>query len=109
MSQRDHWWRRTGSRKPGFKYFDANGREISDEAQVERIAGLVIPPAWRDVRICPSPRGSVQAVGTDSAGRLQYIYHPQFVLRRQQRKYGRLVVFGQALPSLRRAANEDIA
>ena len=36
----------------------------------------MIPPAWQDVWITPYPNGHLQAVGTDDAGRRQYLYHP---------------------------------
>ena len=87
----------------------ADGRPLEDEAALERVRALVIPPAWRDVRISPSPRGSLQAIGLDQAGRVQRIYHPSFVARRARRKYEKIERFGEALPGLRRKANEDLA
>jgi DNA topoisomerase-1 len=107
--RRASWWRRTGSKSRGFRYETADGRRIADEAALERIRSLVIPPAWREVRISPSPRGSLQAIGVDKAGRVQRIYHPSFVARRARRKYKKVERFGEALPGLRRRANEDIA
>src|SRR5262245_54228286 len=41
----------------------------------KRIAALAIPPAWIDVRIARDKQAHLQALGRDSAGRLQYIYH----------------------------------
>src|SRR5919206_1040709 len=87
----------------------ADGRPLGDEAALERIKCLVIPPAWREVRISPSPRSSLQAIGIDQAGRVQRIYHPSFVARRARRKYEKIERFGEALPRLRRKTNEDIA
>src|ERR671929_258763 len=87
----------------------ADGRPLGDEAALERIKCLVIPPAWREVRISPSPRSSLQAIGTDKAGRVQRIYHPSFVARRARHKYEKIERFGKALPLLRQRANEDIA
>jgi DNA topoisomerase I len=107
--RRANWWRRQGSKSRGFRYETADGRPLEDEAALERIRSLVIPPAWRDVRISPSPRGSLQAIGLDKAGRVQRIYHPNFVARRARRKYAKIERFGEALPLLRRKANEDIA
>ena len=104
--RRARWWRRTGSKSRGFRYETAGGRRIEDEAALERIRSLVIPPAWREVRISPSPRGSLQAIGVDKAGRVQRIYHPAFVARRARRKYQKIERFGEALPLLRRRANE---
>jgi DNA topoisomerase-1 len=107
--RRARWWRRAGSKSRGFRYETPDGRPLEDEAALERIRSLVIPPAWRDVRISPSPRSSLQAVGADKAGRVQRIYRPSFVARRARRKYEKIERFGEALPRLRRKANEDIA
>src|ERR687890_1941104 len=107
--RRARWWRRTGSKSRGFRYEAADGRPVEDEAALERIKSLVIPPAWREVRISPSPRGSLQAIGVDKAGRVQRIYHPSSVARRARRKYEKIERFGELLPALRRKTNEDIA
>ena len=107
--RRAKWWRRAGSKSRGFRYETADGRRIEDEAALERIKSLVIPPAWREVRISPSPRSSLQAIGVDKMGRVQRIYHPSFVARRSRCKYEKIERFGEALPKLRRKANEDIA
>src|SRR5919197_1253211 len=107
--RRARWWRRRGSKRRGFWYEDARGRRITDEAALARIKALVIPPAWREVRISPSPRSALQAIGVDKAGRVQRIYHPSFVARRARRKYEKIERFGEALPALRRRTNEDIA
>ncbi|HWS99348.1 MAG TPA: hypothetical protein VN256_03675 [Pyrinomonadaceae bacterium] len=105
---RSRWWRRLGSKSRGFHYEDARGRPVREEAELARIASLVIPPAWKDVRISPSQRGRLQAIGVDTGGRVQYIYHPQFAARQQRRKYEKIERFGESLPALRRKTNEDI-
>ncbi len=100
-------WVRIGSKRR-FRYVDAAGRELADEAQLERIRTLAIPPAWRDVWIARSPGAKLQATGFDAAGRKQYIYHPQYRERREQEKYERLIVFAERLPQLRAAMAEDM-
>jgi DNA topoisomerase I len=105
---RKRWWRRRGSKKTGFWYQDANGKRITDEAQLERIGSLVLPPAWTHVRISPSARSALQAVGIDSSGRVQYKYHASFTERQQRKKYEKIVAFGQSLPTLRRVTNQHI-
>jgi DNA topoisomerase-1 len=107
--RRANWWRRLGSKSRGFLYETAAGRRIEDEAALERIKSLVIPPAWREVRISPRPRSALQAIGLDGAGRVQRIYHSSFVARRALRKYEKIERFGAALPALRQKTNEDIA
>ncbi len=94
-------WRRTGRRR--FGYVDAKGRRITDEADLERVKSLAIPPAWEEVWISPNPRADLQATGTDAAGRRQYIYHPAFRAQREQEKFAGLIRFGESLPVLREA------
>jgi DNA topoisomerase-1 len=105
---RIRWWRRLGTKRCGFHYEDRMGHRIAGEAELARIHSLVIPPAWEHVRISPSARSPVQAVGVDTSERVQYIYHPQFAARQQKKKYEKIERFGEQLPALRRKTNEDI-
>jgi DNA topoisomerase-1 len=93
----------------GFRYVDSEGRPVRDRETLRRIRSLVIPPAWTDVWICPSPQGYLQATGRDARGRKQYRYHPLYRAVRDQTKYSRMLVFGEALPSIRRRVREDLA
>jgi DNA topoisomerase I len=106
MAQRGGW-RREGSRK-SFRYMDSRGRRITDPDKLERIESLVIPPAWKDVRISPRPTAKVQATGVDRAGRTQYLYHPEFRAAQEQAKFDKLVLFAERLPALRKAMSEHI-
>ena len=106
---RARWWLRRGTKRRGFWYEDAAGKKITDEAQLERIKSLVIPPAWTNVRISPSARGRLQAIGIDTSDRVQYLYHAQFAARQQRKKFEKIERFGEQLPALRRKTNEDIA
>lgn len=81
---------------------------MADEQTRARIASLAIPPAWTDVWISPFPNGHLQAVGTDSAGRRQYIYHPDWVRQREGIKHQRIVDFGRALPRARRLSHRAL-
>ena len=85
----------------GFVYLHPNGQRARDPAMLERIRGLAIPPAWTDVWICPDERGHLQAVGTDAAGRKQYLYHPDWRVRRDRQKFDRMLRFGGRLPRIR--------
>jgi DNA topoisomerase I len=100
-------WRRRRS-GGGFRYFDARGQEITDEAAIARIESLVIPPGWRDVWISPSPRAKLQATGVDRAGRRQYLYHPEFRAAQEEAKFDRLVRFAERLPELRKAMAKHV-
>jgi DNA topoisomerase IB len=93
----------------GFSYTDPDGQKITDEAVLQRIANLVIPPAWRDVRICPWPNGHLQVVGTDDAGRRQYLYHPAWREKRDREKFDRIRTFAERLPSAREHIAADLA
>jgi DNA topoisomerase-1 len=106
---RARWWRRRGSKQRGFWYEDHKGRRITDETHLERIRSLVLPPAWQHVRISPSARSAIQAVGIDKMGRIQYKYCASFAARQQQKKFKKIERFGEHLPSLRRLTNEHIA
>lgn len=101
-------WRRAGS-KGRFRYLDARGKKIEDEAKLERIDLLVIPPAWKDVWISPSTRAKLQATGVDVAGRRQYLYHSDFRARQEQAKFDKLVRFAEKLPDLRLAMVEHMS
>ena len=99
-------WKRIGSRR--FRYVDARGRPIQEEAAFARIDSLRIPPAWRDVRISPHPGAKLQATGIDRAGRVQYLYHPDFRARQEEVKFDKLIRFAERLPQLRAAMAEHM-
>ena len=92
----------------GFSYEDPAGSRLDDEETLARIRELAIPPAWRDVWICPDPLGHIQATGYDVAGRKQYRYHDRWEQRRTARKYEEMRDFARALPALRRHVKRDI-
>jgi len=91
-----------------FEYFDADGKPIRDETRLLRIRRIAIPPAYKDVWICPSPNGHIQATARDARGRKQYRYHERWREARDENKYDRILVFGQALPKIRRQVNKDM-
>ena len=100
-------WRRAGSRGR-FRYFDSRGRQITDETKLARVEALVIPPAWRDVWISPSPTAKLQATGIDAAGRRQYLYHPDFRAQQDAAKFDKLIRLAERLPDLRVAMSEHM-
>jgi DNA topoisomerase-1 len=107
--KRARWWKRQGSKTRGFHYVDADGKKISDEKHLERIKSLVIPPAWKYVRISPFATSSLQAVGMDTTGRIQYLYHSKFSEKQQQKKFAKIEKFGEYLPKLRQMTNEHLS
>ena len=85
----------------GFSYLDVNGDRISDQAELDRLKALTIPPALTDVFICHLPDGHLQATGKDARKRKQYFYHPQWRKTRSQHKFNRMLLFGASLPAIR--------
>jgi len=92
----------------GFEYLE-DGERVEDPEVLERIRELVIPPAWEKVWICPYPMGHIQAVGTDAAGRRQYIYHRLWRERRDQEKFDEMMSFARALPRVRKVTARELA
>src|SRR5947209_3097127 len=92
----------------GFSYHDEDGAQITDPDTVARIRALTVPPAWRDVWICAQPGGHIQAVGTDDAGRRQYLYHDEWRRRRDAAKHDRVLRLGRRLPAVREQIREDL-
>ncbi|MFB4317549.1 DNA topoisomerase IB [Actinomadura sp. 21ATH] len=84
----------------GFRYLDPGGRAPEAE-QLARIKALVIPPAWKDVWICPDGDGHIQAMGTDAAGRRQYLYHEEWREQRDREKHERVLELAERLPAVR--------
>jgi Eukaryotic DNA topoisomerase I, catalytic core len=93
----------------GFTYTRADGAKVSEAAVLRRIKALAIPPAWKDVWICPSADGHIQATGRDAKGRKQYRYHPRFREFRESTKYERVVEFADALPRIREKVRQHMA
>jgi DNA topoisomerase I len=99
------WTRRRAGK--GFVYLDEAGNRLLEE-DAQRVRDLVIPPAWTDVWVCPWPNGHLQAVGTDDAGRRQYLYHPDWRAKRDSEKFDRMLIFGKALTRARELVLADL-
>ncbi len=85
-----------------FGYCDVDGTPLTDPDALSRIKDLAIPPAWRDVWICPDPLGHLQATGVDAAGRLQYRYHDRWREQQDHKKFTLMLAFAQTLPDMRK-------
>jgi DNA topoisomerase I len=92
-----------------FIYIDPDGKPIRDQAEIQRIESLAIPPAYQDVWICAAANGHLQATGRDARGRKQYRYHPLWRAVRDQTKFTRMIVFSQSLPTIRQRLEQDLA
>jgi DNA topoisomerase-1 len=104
--------RRAGYRRArrgrGFCYYDPSGAPVTDAQCLQRFKALVIPPAWKDVWICPWPNGHLQAIGTDDAGRRQYLYHPRFRAQQEQAKHEHVLQIAARLPEARQRIAEAL-
>jgi DNA topoisomerase-1 len=91
-----------------FSYVAADGTPIRDEAELQRIRSLAVPPAYEDVWISPHPLGHLQATGIDARGRKQYRYHPKWREVRDETKYHRMLAFAKALPRIRETVSAQL-
>src|SRR5215204_5168596 len=92
----------------GFRYIGPDGQTVKDEETLGRIKSRAIPPAWTEVWISPNEKGHIQATGRDDKGRKQYRYHPKWHEVRDDTKFSRMLVFGQALPCIRERVDQDL-
>lgn len=99
------WTRRRAGK--GFTYLDEDGHRLTGE-DAQRCKDLVIPPAWTNVWITPHANGHLQAVGTDDAGRRQYLYHPDWRTSRDAAKFERVIGFGKAMSKARERVLTDL-
>lgn len=92
-----------------FCFYDRKGERIRDDRTIARLKALAIPPAWRDVWICPRANGHLQATGIDAKGRKQYRYHADWRALREDNKFSHILVFAAQLPSIRARIDADLA
>ena len=95
-------------RGAAFEYIDPTGKVIRDPDELQRFKTLAIPPAWREVWICPMRNGHLQATGRDAKGRKQHRYHARWREVRDENKYGRILAFAKALPLIRERVDSDL-
>lgn len=89
-------------------YHDPAGKRIVEEAEIERLNKIALPPAYVNCWYNPSPNGHIQATGFDEKGRKQYRYHPGYREAQEALKYERTAAFGRALPKLRKRVEVDL-
>ena len=106
--RRTRWWQRTGTPKRGFVYTTWDGKKLSRPDDLDRVGNLVIPPAWTYVRINPSRGGKIQAVGMDTMGRVQYLYHSTHTERQQRKKFAKIEGLGEFIPGLNKALKKHL-
>ena len=92
-----------------FTYRHPDGKPVRDAATLDRIRKLAVPPAYREVWICPDDDGHLQATGKDARGRRQYRYHPCWREVRDEAKFGHMMIFAKVLPEIRRRVDVDLS
>ena len=101
--------RRLGSKENGFFYrYPGSGETVREQRVLTRIENLKVPPAWEDARIARSPSAKVQAVGYDSAGRIQYLYSTRYREHKEREKFERVLRFADALPRMRKLTSDHL-
>jgi DNA topoisomerase-1 len=93
----------------GFQYRTADGVSVTDRRELARLRALAVPPAWTDVWICTDVDGHIQAVGTDAAGRRQYLYHDRWREARDRAKFDRVLRLASRLPTVREEVAGSLA
>ena len=96
------------ARGKGFSYHYPDGSRVTSPKQLERLAAVALPPAYRDCWYCMKPDGHILATGYDEKGRKQYRYHPDYRASQEAEKFGRCAEFGKALPKLRKQVAKDL-
>ena len=101
--------RRLGSKEGEFFYrYPGTGETVREQRVLTRIENLKVPPAWEDARITRSPSARVQALGYDSAGRIQYLYSTKYREHKEQEKFERVLRFADALPRMRKLTSDHL-
>ncbi|MBI2420514.1 MAG: DNA topoisomerase IB, partial [Candidatus Levybacteria bacterium] len=94
--------------KGKFKYYDTDGKRLTDKKTLSRIEEMAIPPAWKNVWISPRGNTHLQATGVDEKKRKQYIYHPDWIKISQENKFSKMIDFGLNLPKIRNKVRYDM-
>ncbi len=92
----------------GFSFHEEDGELVRDREVLDPIGQLAIPPAWKQVWVCPIANGHIQATGFDIAGRKQYLYHDAWRANRDREKFDEMLEFGRALPKIRERLRADL-
>ena len=74
-----------------------NNKVATDKELVKRLESIYIPPNYKDLVVAKSPKNKIQAIGTDSRGRRQYVYNHKYTKKRNDRKYDFIVGLGKKI------------
>ncbi len=91
-----------------YEYRDKQGRVLSKSEYTPYLKNIYIAPAYNPVKINKRRNDKIIAIGTDSRGRQQYTYNPQYVQKSVESKYRRLIEFGNNYKCIMKRVNKDI-
>jgi len=77
-----------------------NNKIATDPELINRLSTLYIPPAYKDIVIAKSANNKIQAIGTDTRGRRQYIYNANYTKKRNDRKYDDILELGKKISKI---------
>ncbi|MDY0779340.1 DNA topoisomerase IB [Tenacibaculum sp. IB213877] len=92
----------------GFTIKNNQGKTIKNQKIRSWINSLVIPPAWTEVEISEDPNADLLVTGRDDKNRKQYIYHPNYIEKRNQKKFDRIIDFADNLEHMRRVTGQHL-
>ncbi|WP_417237849.1 DNA topoisomerase IB [Bizionia sp.] len=92
----------------GFRYVDGSNTTVKDKKLKDWFKSLVIPPAWTDVEINTKKHAKILVTGRDDKDRKQYIYNQEFVEKRNQEKFDRILKFADQLEHMRRVTGQHL-
>lgn len=92
----------------GYRYFNGNGKDLENNETLEVVEDIAVPNTWTEVTLSAKPNTYILARGYDGSGKLQYLYHPDYLAYRNDQKFSELLGFGLALPRIRRRLRKDL-
>lgn len=86
-----------------------SGNKLDSKTR-KRVESFYIPPAYNNdnILVAKSASNKVQVICEDTAGRKQYIYHPQYLAGKEKRKYNKLAALAKCAYRIERDARMAI-
>lgn len=92
----------------GYRYLNGNDQDVEDDEILEIVKNIPVPNTWSEVTLSHNNDTHILARGYDGSGKLQYLYHPDYLEYRNEAKFSHLVEFGLSLPRIRRRLRKDL-
>ena len=74
-----------------------NNKIVTDRNLIKRLESIYIPPMYKELVVAKSENNKIQAIGSDSRDRRQYIYNPKYTKKRNNRKYDNIMDLGKSI------------